>query len=49
MTYNEYRKKLIKLGMLINRAYWEGRYKVFERLEAYRSDFMDQFPEYNED
>lgn len=47
MTFQQYRTKLIKLGKLIHRAYWEGRINAMERLTDYRSNFMDQYPEYD--
>lgn len=48
MTFEQYRSKLIKLGRLINRAYHEGRLSAMERLAEYRSNFVEQFPEYDQ-
>lgn len=47
MTFQQFRTKLIKLGKLINRCHYENRLAALSRLQDYKYNLLESFPEYS--
>ncbi len=46
MMYNEFRKKMITLGIMIDRASYLGRSAIVDRLHCWTNDIKEAYPEY---